>query len=257
MTTGNQSLLSTDLLSEYINTFYGYGDWGRAKFWFVGIEEGGGNEIENIQSRLNSWVKLGKTELLDCYEHHCNMGSFTDANQGKLHTQTWTKLIITKLNTANSDFSTSSILNIQLKDWGSLKSDNLLIELLPLPSPGIGTWSYRDKGWVDLKSSLSFLQDRVSYESEVTPKRVEHIKARIAEHKPKVVLFYGSSKKRYWNQIADMTNVSPTCIFKKYKIRHLKQDGTLFIQCPQPKYVWAYDFWVNLGKEIALILEKD
>ncbi len=39
------------LLWEYMSTFYGYGDYG-AGYWFVDMEEGGGNSAAEVERRL-------------------------------------------------------------------------------------------------------------------------------------------------------------------------------------------------------------
>ncbi len=242
--------LPIDILTEYINNFYGYGQW-KADFWFVGIEEGGGDCVENIENRLDSWSKLGNTDLIDCYDHHRNTRTFRDTNKTKLHTQTWTKLIITMLNIVNKEHNKNEIINVQLKQWGIKSSNNLLIELLPLSSPGIGIWHYSK--WVNLNSNLFFLKDRKSYERYIIPQRIKYIKSQIALFQPKLVLFYGSSRKQEWDKIIGQTIVNQEFI-GRYKIYIYKIEQTLFVQCPQPNYVRPYYFWIALGKRISELL---
>lgn len=43
-----------DDLSQFMKTFYGYGTLS-AKFWFIGMEEGGGNSFTEVQARLSAW----------------------------------------------------------------------------------------------------------------------------------------------------------------------------------------------------------
>jgi hypothetical protein len=44
--------MNDQLLAEYIRTFCGYGDYSGA-WWLVGMEEGGGNTTEEIDTRLH------------------------------------------------------------------------------------------------------------------------------------------------------------------------------------------------------------
>jgi hypothetical protein len=242
--------LSTELLSEYIETFYGYGNWEKSNFWFVGIEEGGGNKIENIAKRLESWSELGKTDLLDCKLHHEKSGS--TFNKDALHSRTWTRLILTKLGFESDSYMKKDILDIQFNHWGQLDSDNLLIELFPLPSPGLSKWGYPD--WVDLNSNLDFLKDRASYKAKVIEQRIAYIQSKIHDYKPKIVLFYSKSMEEYWNKIIGTSELQTKTVLGRYKIRVIQKDGTCFVQCAQPTYIRAYAFWIQLGKIIKELL---
>ena len=243
-------MLSTKLLSEYIETFYGYGNWGKSNFWFVGIEEGGGKTIENVTQRIESWAKLGKTDLLDCKLHHENIGS--TFNKNVLHSRTWTSLILTKLGFESDSYTNKDILDIQYNQWGQLDSDNLLIELFPPPSPGLSKWDYPD--WVDLNSNLDFLKDRAPYKAKVIEQRIAYIQSKIRDYKPKIVLFYSKSMEEYWNKIIGTSQLQTKHVWGKYNIRVIQKDGTCFIQCAQPSYIWDRNFWIELGKIIKELL---
>jgi len=56
--------LDDELLAEYITTFYGYGNY-RGEWWLVGMEEGGGDSVNDITSRLTRWNGRGRKELED------------------------------------------------------------------------------------------------------------------------------------------------------------------------------------------------
>lgn len=61
-------------------SWFGYGRWD-AKYWFVGMEPGGTDEVASYES----WRRLGAGELIDCRQHHLDCG-FThwhgDNNKG-------------------------------------------------------------------------------------------------------------------------------------------------------------------------------
>ena len=47
-------MIDRDLLHEYIERFFGYGNLS-AKYWFVGLEEGGDDHLALLQKRLAVW----------------------------------------------------------------------------------------------------------------------------------------------------------------------------------------------------------
>ena len=46
-------MLHQKSLSAFMNTFLGYGDF-TADTWFVGMEQGGGKSLQDIQNRINT-----------------------------------------------------------------------------------------------------------------------------------------------------------------------------------------------------------
>lgn len=80
--------LNNDDPRLFMQTFYGYGNLG-GRIWFIGMEEGGGNCLEEMQARLTAWKQLGKPELADLRDFHLlvRMPEFF-TNPGKLQ-RTW------------------------------------------------------------------------------------------------------------------------------------------------------------------------
>lgn len=56
--------LDEQLLQEYMNGFYGYGDYA-GRYWLVGMEEGGGDDVGEVAAKLAAWQQGGKKELED------------------------------------------------------------------------------------------------------------------------------------------------------------------------------------------------
>jgi hypothetical protein len=50
-------MIDTGRLNDFMHRFYGYGSWD-APLWFVGMEEGGGSTIDEIELRLKSLGRL-------------------------------------------------------------------------------------------------------------------------------------------------------------------------------------------------------
>jgi hypothetical protein len=236
------------LLKEYNSKFYGYGKWD-SDFWFIGIEEDG----HNVQARLSSWSKLGEGDLIDIAEHHSNIEIENLFNPPIVLQSTWRKLILTLLSYRGKDSITIEERKyFQEKNWGRLDSNNLLIELFPLPSPSIKD-SIIDKN----KTNIKFLEDRETYYGKsFIQDRIKYIREKIILFKPKVILFYSNLLMDYWRQIIGDINLEKTNIEIKDKtligISYAFSETTCYIICPQPSWrnVNASEFWVSLGKKI-------
>lgn len=50
----NKEQLNEDLLSDYMDSFLGYGNI-QGSYWFVGMEEGGGKTCPEIAQRITQW----------------------------------------------------------------------------------------------------------------------------------------------------------------------------------------------------------
>ena len=61
--------LDDKLLQHFITTFYGSGNY-YGDYWFIGMEEGGGNDLKAVESRIKTWQNLGEPELVDLYDFH-------------------------------------------------------------------------------------------------------------------------------------------------------------------------------------------
>jgi len=56
--------LDDRLLEEYINTFYGYGNY-QGDWWLIGPEEGGGASEDDLTDRVGVWAQRGRREIED------------------------------------------------------------------------------------------------------------------------------------------------------------------------------------------------
>ena len=136
-------MLDDILLEKFIESFYGYGNYD-SEFWFIGMEEGGGNSESEIQKRFDVWKKRGCFELEDVKEYHCALGMGMDRyfNDNSILEKAWDKIIIILLGIEGRTPSVENRKKYQKGVLGRKNGDSCLIELLPLPSPGIGKWLY-------------------------------------------------------------------------------------------------------------------
>ena len=184
-------------LDAYITTFYGHTGY-EAKYWFVGMEFGGGNSAAEIVSRIQGWDERGRPELEDIVGPPGQEGSPFFRPPYPLQ-PTWAKLIRVALSAEGPPPTTEHVRAYQTERLGRAGGLDCLLELLPLPSPGLSQFKFYPES-----SELPYLHDRAAYVRHVAPARISHLRRRIAEYRPAAVVFYGSSYAGWWRQIAGM-----------------------------------------------------
>jgi hypothetical protein len=233
-------LFNDELLSQFIQSFYGYGSYS-GQFWFVGMEEGGGNCFSEINTRLNAWANRGKNELEDLAQYHTDIG-VKDWFIPKPKLQpTWNKLIRIVLSSNGQVPEAELVRNYQKTLLGRKSGDTCLLELLPLPSPSLQHWLYAQH------SQLSYLISRQTYREECIAVRIEHLKSRINQYKPSAVIFYGLGYQEHWKKIAGVAlNQSSN------KILTGRRGSTLFAAIKHPAAQGTTsEYFHQVGKLIA------
>lgn len=186
------------LLQRFMTGFYGYGNYS-GPYWLIGMEEGGGKTTAEIQRRLDAWRRHGCPEVDDVLAFHREIGEDQWFRPNPPLQQTWNKLIRLLLKVQGSTADTDAVRAYQGGRLGRAGSENCILELLPLPSPGKDRWLYEGH------SGIPYLCDRPAYEREIAPKRVQHLRRRLMEHRPRLVVFYGLGDRARWEQIAGGT----------------------------------------------------
>lgn len=194
--------LDSSLLDNFANTFYGYGNL-KGRYWCIGMEEGGGNSLEEVACRLSTWKADGEPELEDVVSFHNAMRQgHWFAPPVTLQT-TWSKLIQIIMSCEQTfrekgagEIPTSEVRLFQQKSLARSGGNNCLLEIMPLPSPGTGTWLYGN--WSD----LPWLVARETYIKHYQKRRMNHLMERVAKCKPAVVIFYGLGYQAAWDSIA-------------------------------------------------------
>jgi hypothetical protein len=216
-------MLDDILLGKFIKGFFGYGNL-NASDWFIGMEEGGGDNnpqlaLPEIASRLQVWQEMGEKKVICLCDFH-NKVAERIADDGRLQNKaavnrwfknksnnrdspiqsTWGALIKIQLAVnGKNDIALKDIRKIQQSDFGLLTSGQCLLELLPLPKPGLAAWPYKDI------SSIDFLKEIDSYRKKIIDDRVSGIRDLINGRttKPKNVFFYGVGYAKHWEKVAD------------------------------------------------------
>lgn len=224
--------------------FLGYGIL-KNSIWFIGMEEGfddsgkQGNWKENLKKRFEA---TNKKEVVDIYN---DMEGVTDhtkwfENPEKLKKkpslQTTYKelvriLLIIKGDADEKIIDRDIIRKFQKDDLGKTDKKELpehcLLELMPLPSPSTRKWIYKE-------FAISSLENRQDYEEKFTSLRASLYNKKFEEYNPKVVIFYGTSLLKYWQNIVGEDNLIEinNKDIKKSKI-YASRDGK-YIVIPHP-----------------------
>jgi hypothetical protein len=234
-------MLNDQLLEDFMKGFYGFGSY-QAQYWFIGMEEGGGNSYDAISRQLGIWDKWGKQELLDVAEYAREM-KITQWYDGQARLQpTWKHLIRIFLSAESRPTDKESIRHYQKNYWGTKSGNTCLLELLPLPAPSTNSWIYKEI------SSLPYMINRQTYREHIVNTRIGHFQNRIREFRPKVVVFYGSVYDSYWKTVArtDSWDISAT------GVRFKSKNPTTFISSVHPVAHGATnECFFNIGKFIA------
>jgi hypothetical protein len=178
------------LLEAFMREFYGYGSY-CAKAWFVGMEEGGGDDLQEIQRRLTAWDTRGRRELEDLPAYHTDIKITRHIGPNARLQTTWSRLVRVFLASERLAPTRESVRAYQGARFGTSPGDTCVVELLPLPSPDAEHWhNYSDH------SALPYLRTRGEYEEHVRSARIEHLQQRLSDHTPRFVVFYGSGKEQ-------------------------------------------------------------
>jgi len=233
-------MFDEQLLEAFISGFYGYGNY-QAPYWFVGMEEGGGNTYSEVTKRLEVWNGRRRKELEDVAEYHraMDMSCLFD-DRPKLQS-TWKQLIRIALTAKGQTCNVETIRDYQMNKLGTKDGENCLLELLPLPSPNIVTWLYGEH------SALPYLVDRETYQRYIMSSRIAHLQERMRHHQPKAVIFYGLKYLANWEKISGVKFQE-----KSEGIAFQSNEQTLFIVVKHPvSRGVTNEYFQQTGKLIA------
>ncbi|MHC5743477.1 MAG: hypothetical protein ACYTXT_16445 [Nostoc sp.] len=243
----SQDFFNDEFLEQRVDTFYGYGNY-QGSYWFIGMEEGGGEDFQDINNRINIWSNRGNHEIEDIAEYHESIGYGASFKPGaKLDVPVWRTLIRIILSAkGNDNIDLEDIRKYQIEKLGRKDKETCLLELFPLPSPSRKYWIYNEF------SQLPFLSTRQTYEDYCVETRINHIRQRIQEHKPKAVVFYGRAFKYFWRKITEnITNIE----FTKPSESSLedffisRNNQTLFVMAKFPRAL-PNEYFHNIGRAI-------
>jgi len=217
--------LNEDLLSDYMDSFLGYGNI-QGSYWFVGMEEGGGKTCPEIAQRITQWENRGKQPLEDLFEYHLGINELRWFGRDARLQPTWNRLIRILLASKGMFPDKEQVRAYQSAQLGRHENEVGLLELFPLPSQSRSTWIYpRCSRNLNLRS-------REEYERLIGPKRAQKFHNLILEHRPAFVIFYGLDHMDWWRKIAD-TRMKAMTVQKKTAYFG-RMDTTIFAAVQHP-----------------------
>lgn len=179
--------------------------------------------------------------------------------QGKRKLQTtWRALIRIQLSLRDeNDVTTEAVRSFQSSRWGRSKSNTCLLELLPLPSPGVDVWRYDE--WTSA-TELPELLSRAKYTRRWAPTRATALHQLVRTHAPRTVVLYGTSADLSGasSVIAgfDWSLVEPVVVSRgnkgqPFRARFRHRDSTLFALVYHPSYLGiTNEYFHTVGQEL-------
>lgn len=227
------------LVTDFMDTFYGYGNF-QGRYWFVGMEEGCGKDWDtHVVPRFKTWEARGRNDLEDARDYHFTLAirEFWEETNGRpIKIQyTWRGLIKALLTAKGATISRENIAHLQSTSFGRTGSDTCLLELLPLPSPNVRAFAYNR---LADKEKYSHFQSRKVYRAHMlterkegaVPDRKTGIRNLIFNHKPRHVVFYGTSYRPEWTSLVN--NAEWTSVTKE--ISHCMLGESAIWMLPHP-----------------------
>jgi hypothetical protein len=208
--------------------WFGYGRW-KAPYWFVGMEPGGKADLASY----DSWFRLGAAELIDCKAHHLDWNALVGREISRWHqpieppTQpTWRPLIRLLLAYMGQPTDLESVRKYQRDMWGSLCGETALIELSALRA-----------------TNLDIEVDRERHRDY----RINHIRNRMREHRPRFVVFYGLSYREFYERITRVAFNSAGFCWSGDTL-------CVLVAHPAPRRSRVNESWSDLGRTINAIV---
>jgi hypothetical protein len=227
-------------IRAYMTGFYGYGSWNQPT-WFIGMEEGGCDTLDEFYRRVEAWSQRGQKELEDAPSYHEAIGVNQWFRPGARLQKTWEQLIRVYLSLYQRPADKDSVKRFQIENFGHQEAEGFAtVELFPLPKPSIDAkWFYSSI------AELPELASREAYTSFMYPKRVEKLRQQIRVYKPKHVICYGLAYRPKWEELVgqrlentQLQDVSAT-----------KVDNTVVLLMPHPvSHGKTQDYWREVGK---------
>ncbi len=235
-------MFDDELLLDYMQNFYGYGNFS-GDFWFVGMEEGGIESVTEMHSRLHVWQQRGRKSLEDLIDYHRaidNTIGITRFLDGGEIQKTWGNLIRIVLSAQGNSANSTDVHQYQINQLGRQNGNDCLIELLPLPNHSTQQWLYKNC------SNHDFLVNRSRYSKHIAPLRANYIRQKIQEYQPKAVIFYSKNKwyVEWWQQIAGMTFTNNYPAIETI-------GKTMFMIIPHPSQGISHAYLYEAGQKIG------
>jgi hypothetical protein len=209
-------------LQSYAEKFLGYGNL-NAKFWFIGPEAGGGQDLSELLMRARVWRSRGHREMEDLQEYHKALHLAPKEDWSRKIQRTWGALIRVWLAyRGEGSVDRDRVMKCQLDEFGKIDGDIAVVDLSQICAKSGKAWPYGGSGveWLESKEACqsNFLKNRISF-----------IQRQVKECNPQIVVFYGSDHLCHWNTLAG-TNLK----LSYAETKAIRVGPTLFAVMPHP-----------------------
>lgn len=224
--------------------FAGYGDL-HAPLWFIGMEEGGGRDVSELERRIDAWGARGRRTLEDLAKFHGAVGQSKYFAPPYPLQPTWGPLCRTLQAWRGAPLDIASIKNVQATVLGAEDGAASLLELLPLPAANTRAWPYASLG-----EHHPSLVDRARYAAAYTAPRIQMLRTLLDQGAPRAVVFYGLRHISSWTAIAASTLHATTIAGRQCFIGSSRR--TNFLAAPHPAARGLTSkFWEDVGAHLG------
>lgn len=233
-----------DALQAYMTTFAGYGDL-RAPIWFIGMEEGGGRDVDELMRRVDIWAARGRRRLEDLADYHRAIGFPYHFEAPFPLQRTWGPLARALQAAHGASTELSALKTVQSTQLGAHGGQAALLELLPLPAPDTDTWPYGE-----LAEDVPALCDRPTYRTAYEPARLAMLRMLIDEGRPRAVVCYGNGYRSSWASLTSAPLRPITIGERGCFVSDVA--GAMLLMVPHPVARGGTNrFWEAVGSAIA------
>ena len=184
--------LTHELLRDYANAFHTYGDFD-SPVWFLGLEEGGGRDLDEAGRKLTSWHGNGRRSNgsftdpgLDA-DHAASRFLRTEGKPAELQ-KTWANQLRVLLGMRGEPLDNDRVRHLQTREHGRIGGPTCLMELFPLPCRNAGAWIYGDVPHDPAANEPNVFATKKAYRDHYLPKRLAMIAALVEEHRPAALI---------------------------------------------------------------------
>ena len=180
--------LTHALLRDYADAFHTYGELSNP-VWFLGLEEGGGETLDEARRRILRWDASGRENTWsltspDLAEAHRDSPFLRRTGKpAKLQT-TWSNQLRVLLGMGREPSSNDRVRYLQTSAHGQLRGPTCLMELFPLPCPNAGAWVYGDVPHDPATDGPNVFATKRAYREHYLSRRLDAIAALVEKHRP-------------------------------------------------------------------------
>lgn len=188
-------MVDPQVLTDYMSRFVGFGD-PSAPLWFIGLEQGGGESIGELERRVEAWRELGAASFANLRDYCERIGERRWHGRSARIQPTLGKLVRVVLASQGQVADRASVRRHQAETFGCTPGGSVIAELMPLPSRTISEWIYSSL------ESVPGLESREAYLRRYRPLRLALLQQIIRDAAPKAVVFIGTSEWDTWSEVA-------------------------------------------------------